>query len=108
MHAFAPRPRRREDAAEELDGVVPIPRLLEELPGRTVGGVLAVLIQETGRDLGHDLASRRPELPDQQHVAVRRDRQDAGGVQGPDDLPRPGALPLLLVDADPAAAEHGS
>ena len=62
-------------AAEELDRRVAVAGLLEELAARGAERVLALDVQEPGRDLGHRLADRGPELPHEQDV----DRRGSAG-----------------------------
>ena len=74
------KPARRVVAAEELDRVVPVAGLLEQLARGARERVLAVHVEQAGRDLRQHLPHGRAELAHEQDVAGGRERQDRGGA----------------------------
>jgi hypothetical protein len=99
VNVLVARPGGGVVAAEELDRVVPVPRLLEELPRGACERVLSVHVEQAGWDLRQHLPHGRPQLANEKDVAGRRDRQDGSGVVGPQDLVVPDPLPRLTSTA---------
>ena len=106
MHVVVRRPGRQVQPSEEARVVRAVSRLFVELTLGTRQCVFAGNVQQPGGNLEQLLPDGDAELPDEDDVAVRGERNDRGSRVLAEHLPLPFPGPRLRDDREVAAREQ--